>query len=280
MEPKAYTHYKAVIHNLAFWKLCPQVGNLALFGGCVGRRLQQSSNPWFRSCLVKFVMHWLQNLYSMEVVLWESHLIWWPRWPRDPRDNHFGFMPKSVKYLSLMSIHRFLENNGTKNQLRWSMLQVWFGICPANTSDWFLLSRTSSVRTWPQDGNVGSPFWPGRMAPIRQLIGGNNPQRICIDMAHTYAIAGYGKEELASTLVFLAIHCSCWGPGRYECQLERAFESFADWCGRNRKTSTILDFSKKELKILSFLVWFWRSLQACSCLTYIICMFMDPQSHT
>ncbi len=121
------------------------------------------------------------------------------------------------------------------------------------TKDWHDLSQSGSVRSWPRNGIVDSPFKVGRVAPIRHLIGGDHPERICIDIAHTYAIAGYGKDELASLLVFLAVRCKVWGNANYEIQLERAYESFAAWCSRNKKTTTVLEFSKKELEISSLL---------------------------
>ena len=77
---------------------------------------------------------------------------------------------------------------------------------------------------------------------------------IKIDVAHTYAIAGYGKEELASTLVFLAVRCSVWGPGNFEHQLEEAYGAFREWCRDMQKVTTITEFSKTELKITSPLV--------------------------
>lgn len=104
---------------------------------------------------------------------------------------------------------------------------------------------------------MDSPFKVGRVAPIRELIGGDHPERICIDIAHTYAIAGYGKDELASLLVFLAVRCNVWGNANFEIQLERAYESFSAWCSRNKKTTTILEFSKKELKFSSLLILFY-----------------------
>lgn len=120
--------------------------------------------------------------------------------------------------------------------------------------DWHNLSASGSVRSWLRNAVAASPFHPGRVAPIRNLIGFDSPERICIDVAHTYAIAGYGKDELASTLILLAVHCQVWGAaGPYENQLERAYESFSNWCGENGKTTKILDFGKKELKILSLL---------------------------
>ena len=72
-----------------------------------------------------------------------------------------------------------------------------------------------------------------------------------IDLAHTYAIAGFGKDELASTLVFLAVRCYIFGHGNIEVVLNLAYESFSQWCLENRKNTTIKEFSKEELKITS-----------------------------
>ena len=74
-----------------------------------------------------------------------------------------------------------------------------------------------------------------------------------MDIAHTYAIAGFGKDDLASGLVFLCVRCNAFGPGNYEDQLERAWVHFKTWCMANKKYSTIQEFSKKELKISSLL---------------------------
>lgn len=72
-----------------------------------------------------------------------------------------------------------------------------------------------------------------------------------IDLAHTYAIAGFGKDELASTLIFLAVHCRTWGSGNYPSQLDAAYNCFWQWCVDNKKTSSIKGFNKEELKIKS-----------------------------
>jgi hypothetical protein len=77
---------------------------------------------------------------------------------------------------------------------------------------------------------------------------------IKIDIAHTFAIAGYGKDQYASTLVFLAVRCAIWGPSNYHQQLELAYSEFKSWCVANGKRATIDEFSNKELKILSRLV--------------------------
>lgn len=127
--------------------------------------------------------------------------------------------------------------------------------------DWHNLSASGSVRSWTRNSVAASPFHAGRVAPIRKLLGCDVLERICIDVAHTYAIAGYGKDELASTLVLLAVHCKVWGAaGAYEHQLQCAYESFSSWCSRRGKTTTILDFSKKELKILSLLDFVLRKI--------------------
>ena len=98
-----------------------------------------------------------------------------------------------------------------------------------------------------------NPYKAGRKSPLRNLQGGDNPKCIKIDIAHTYAIAGFGKDDLASNLIFLAVRCGVWGPGGFEGQLERAYDAFKAWCVANKKSTTITEFSKKVLKITSFL---------------------------
>ena len=100
---------------------------------------------------------------------------------------------------------------------------------------------------------MASPYKPGRPAALRRLC--DDPaQAIRIDIAHTYAIAGYGKDEVASTLVLLAVYCSVFGHhSKYLESLEEAYGAFREWCTANRKTTSIQDFSKEELKIKSLL---------------------------
>ena len=116
------------------------------------------------------------------------------------------------------------------------------------------MGPNGSTRRWPKDAVAGNPFKLGAPASIRNILpNGSSPKKIRIDVAHTYAICGYGKDDLASCLVFLACRCNFWGPGTNHNQLELAFQSFRRWCHNNGKTSTILDFSFQELKIKSFL---------------------------
>ena len=66
---------------------------------------------------------------------------------------------------------------------------------------------------------------------------GDDPRKILIDLAHTYAIQGWGKDYLASAIVFLSVHCGVWGThGDYKSKLDRAWGSFKSWCVSNRKT--------------------------------------------
>ena len=97
------------------------------------------------------------------------------------------------------------------------------------------------------------PYKPGPKTPLRDLSVGSSPKYIKVDIAHTYAIAGYGKDDLASTIIFLAVRCRVWGAANYPTQLERAWMSFKSWCVAKKKYTTILEFSNKELKVTSFL---------------------------
>ena len=130
-------------------------------------------------------------------------------------------------------------------------LEACFYVSPCPSKDWHALGPTGPIRSLRPNYVPPDPFKRGRKSPLHDLQGGANPKSIKIDIAHTYAIAGYGKDDLASCLVFLAVRCEIWGPGRYEDQLERAWVSFKTWCVANKRSTTILEFSKKELKITS-----------------------------
>ena len=125
---------------------------------------------------------------------------------------------------------------------------------PPTSQDWFDLGPHGSIRSWPKDGLVESPFKDGQPSPLRSIIpGGNNPFKIKIDIAHTWAICGVGKDCYASCLVFLAHHCRVWGGNTLETQLDNAFQSFKSHCIQKKKTTSIIEFSKQELKIKSYL---------------------------
>lgn len=101
--------------------------------------------------------------------------------------------------------------------------------------------------------SVGDPFHRGPLAALRGLAPSGSTEKIKIDLAHTWSIAGCGKDYLASGLVFIAVHCRHFGAGAWELLLDRAFEDFSRWCVSNKKVSSIKEFSKEELKITSFL---------------------------
>ena len=113
---------------------------------------------------------------------------------------------------------------------------------------------TSGPRRWPSNGYNPDPWHRGPPASLRGILpNGDSPNMVKIDLAHTFAIAGWGKDMLASMLVFLANRCKAWGGTNIDVQLDAAYDSFFDWCVSNKKTSTIKSFCKEELKIASLL---------------------------
>lgn len=97
-----------------------------------------------------------------------------------------------------------------------------------------------------------SPFKTGQPSPLRRLS--NDPRVVKVDLAHTYAIGGFGKDDAASIIVFLAVRCGLFGPGGFQEQLHQGWVSFKTWCVRNGKSTSIQDFAKEDLKITSNLV--------------------------
>ena len=129
-----------------------------------------------------------------------------------------------------------------------------WSLSPALTKDWCDLSTNGSIRSWECNSAAPSPFHGGQMASIREIQpNGTSPTMIKIDLAHTYAIAGFGKDDLASTLVFVACRIGHWGEAPFPEQLTRAYASFDHWCSANKKCTTIRSFDYTELKITSFL---------------------------
>ena len=105
-----------------------------------------------------------------------------------------------------------------------------------------------------QDAEQPSPFWAGKKAALREMLPRglvNSPEVIRTDVAHTYAICGMGKDDLASCLIFISVYCGAFGAGTWEAQLDKAFDSFANYLIKRGKTSSILNFKKEELKIAS-----------------------------
>ena len=125
--------------------------------------------------------------------------------------------------------------------------------------DWFNLTPNGSVRSWPCNGAAPSPYHRGPRAPLRDIYPQQgDPSMIKVDLAHTYAIQGFGKDDLASSLIFVAVRCAHFGRGTFPEQLELAYASFSAWCAANKKNTTIRSFDKTELKITSLLNLNWR----------------------
>ena len=103
----------------------------------------------------------------------------------------------------------------------------------------------------PGAEHVPPPFKAGVPSPLRILW--DDARAVKTDLAHTYAIAGWGKDDAASIIVFLAVRCGVFGPGAFEHQLHQAWISFKQWRIANRKSTSILDFAKEDLKITSSL---------------------------
>jgi hypothetical protein len=78
---------------------------------------------------------------------------------------------------------------------------------------------------------------------------------IKVDLAHTYANAGFGKDHLASTLIFVAVRCKYYGGTSFPTQLSKAYVAFSAWCAQNKRYTTIRCFDKTELKIVSLPGW-------------------------
>ena len=84
-------------------------------------------------------------------------------------------------------------------------------------------------------------------SPLRLLPGGSSPLAARVDPAHTWAIAGMGKDLCGSSLVLLA-KMGLYGRGSLDTCLRRAYDRFEAYQVRAKKTSSIDDFSYKTLK--------------------------------
>ena len=90
---------------------------------------------------------------------------------------------------------------------------------------------------------------PHPPSPLRSLCYvGDNPKRIFIDPAHTYAIDGIGKSYCASCVVLLAI-MEIWGKGKMESRLDYAYQRLLAYCTAYQTSTTIDEFSYKTLKL-------------------------------
>ena len=93
------------------------------------------------------------------------------------------------------------------------------------------------------------PYKAGMKSPLRNLPGGENPGNARVDPAHTWAIAGIGKDLCASSILFSA-EAGLFGKASMTMKrrLDHAFESFQQYLLRSQKYSSIDHFSDKTLK--------------------------------
>lgn len=125
---------------------------------------------------------------------------------------------------------------------------------PPTIKEWWDFSTQSHLRSLPQNITAPGPFHSGKQSPLAQLPHGEDPRTIKVDLAHTWAIVGFGKDDVASCTMFLAVYCKVWGSFRgFETALEHAWQAFREWCVNNKRYTTITNFDKRELKIKLFL---------------------------
>ena len=68
------------------------------------------------------------------------------------------------------------------------------------------------------------------------------------DTAHTYAIAGWGKDMAASSILILC-HLGYFGRGGIDKKLGEGFSHFKAWCTKWCRTTSLTDFSLKTFKL-------------------------------
>ena len=116
--------------------------------------------------------------------------------------------------------------------------------------DWFDLGPTSSTRTWSRDAAIESPF-KHRVSPLRAMPSCFTASWAKPDPAHTYAINGWGKDMMAST-VLLLVRLGMFDNHGYRWLsqgLSEGFDRFKQWCRAHHKTTSLTSFSLKVFKI-------------------------------
>ena len=125
-------------------------------------------------------------------------------------------------------------------------------VAPHGTcKEWYNVGPGSATRSLPRNAENPNPF-KSRRSPFRSLPDGDDPAFIVPDPAHTYAIAGWGKDFVASS-IFLLFHMGRWGTGSIPVRLEFAFDLFKAWCRENHRTTSLTAFRLKTFKVTSML---------------------------
>lgn len=121
---------------------------------------------------------------------------------------------------------------------------------PASQEWWHFGESKTCLKNW--DPSRTPAPWKPKRALFMQVPGASTPERIKIDLAHTWAI-GVGKEFCASSIVAIA-RLGFFGSGSMPSRLETAWDLFCEWCYAFRETPAVLkDFDYKSLKVTSFL---------------------------
>ena len=108
------------------------------------------------------------------------------------------------------------------------------------------------MRNLRRDDPSPCPF-KAKVSPLRNLSSiGSRPEHIQPDPAHTYAIAGWGKDLCAGGLLML-IHLGALAVGPLQQSLDHSFKLFRDYCRSSGKTTSITEFSLKAMKVTSLL---------------------------
>ena len=102
------------------------------------------------------------------------------------------------------------------------------------------MSSSGQARTF--DGVVPDPYKTGRMSPLRNIPGLNNPVVIKTDMLHTFNL-GIGGDLASSGVVALA-KMKLFQGRALQAQLDYAYDLFDEWCKINKKTPTTKAFEK------------------------------------
>ena len=127
--------------------------------------------------------------------------------------------------------------------------------------DWYDVGPSSSLRQWPHDGEIQSPFKERPISPLRSLPSCSEPACIQPDPAHTYAIAGWGKDFVASSLLVM-VHLKLLGGGSCQKQLDEAFARLKHWCQLKKKSTSLTELSLLTMKVKTFLgtMYLYRSI--------------------
>ena len=117
-------------------------------------------------------------------------------------------------------------------------------VCHA-CKDWWNVK--GAIQRLPANYVPTCPYKKGRPAALRSLPLADDPTKATVDPAHTWAIAGVGKDFLGSTLVLCA-SMGLFREGSMQVRLQQGYDKFQTYLVRKKKYTSIHDFSNKTLK--------------------------------